>query len=204
MICGKFSSLTANLRSPSFFQRQAGQRTALNCFNLYSQQYMPLNLAHWTIMQVKTWVKLDMYNNNDWRYVTDRMNQPRNHSEIVAFYTPCEVSYNHLLLFSDWVARRWADESWMIYPFTTRWPATAQRPARQERRRRRSLRETTRARSECLSSIKHTSHSEEPTHARTHTQCCGVCAYVGVHVMYACMYAWMYVCTEYVCAAAGV
>lgn len=100
--------------------------------------------------------------------------------------------YFHFLL-SAWVAQYTANDDWII--FITRWPVTAQRPVRQERRRR-SLRETMTARSECLSSIRPNElHSNMPRDWRGCTDspqgntstdtCCAVCVYACMHE---CMY----------------
>uniref|UniRef100_A0AAQ5YPU5 Enoyl reductase (ER) domain-containing protein n=1 Tax=Amphiprion ocellaris TaxID=80972 RepID=A0AAQ5YPU5_AMPOC len=78
-----------------------------------------------------------------------------------------------------------------------KWPATARRPVKQERKKR-SLRETTTARSECLSSIR-----PNKTHCNTHRDWTGctdspqrnttthkcVCMYVCMYACAVCMYA---------------
>lgn len=72
------------------------------------------------------------------------------------------------------------------YDFTTRWPATAQRPARQERKRR-SQRAITTARSECLSSTEKTQRLQR---LRTLTRGTRqhVCVYACAVCMNGCMY----------------
>lgn len=83
---------------------------------------------------------------------------------------------------------------------TTRWPVTAQRPVKQGRKKR-SLRETTTARSGCLSFIKpnkalcnmliETGDTTQIHHrgSQWHTSVLlYVCVYVCMHVLYACMY----------------